>query len=117
AAAATAAAAGRLEARLLGRAVHGEGGELAQDVRRGAVGAGDLLLAADELLEVRLALHAHVFVDRHRVGDYQGPRWLMPRQCTPGWWLRRGAVRPVQPRTGKPAWTAADPSTRLGLSH
>ena len=24
-------------------------------------------------------------------------RWLMPRQCTPGWWLRRGAVRPRRP--------------------
>jgi hypothetical protein len=45
--------------------VHGEGGELARDVGRGAVGALDLLLAADELLEMRLALHADVLVDRH----------------------------------------------------
>ena len=35
------------------------------DVRRGAIGACDHLLAADALLEVRLALHADVFVDRH----------------------------------------------------
>ena len=49
----------------LAQAVHCERGELARDVRRGAVGAGNLLLTADELLEVRLALHADVLVDRH----------------------------------------------------
>src|SRR5207248_4705141 len=53
------------EARLLPRAVDGEGGELARHVGRRAVGTRDLLVAADELLEVRLALHADVFVDRH----------------------------------------------------
>ena len=66
AAAPAAAAAAAAEARRLRRAVHGERRELPHDVRRGAVRAGDLLLAADELFEVRLALHADVFVDRHR---------------------------------------------------
>src|SRR5947209_689692 len=42
-----------------------EGGELLRDVRRGAVRAVDLLVAPDELLEMRLALHADVLVDRH----------------------------------------------------
>src|SRR5207247_4268134 len=62
AATATAAAA---EARLLGPTVHREGGELPGDIRRGAVGARHLLGTAHELLEVGLALHADVFVDRH----------------------------------------------------
>src|SRR6185312_12072743 len=65
-AAATATASASERRRLRG-AVHGERGELARDLRRRAVGAGDLLLAPDELLEVRLAFHADVFVDRHRV--------------------------------------------------
>jgi hypothetical protein len=42
-----------------------EHGELASDVRGVAVGAADLPVAPHELLEMRLALHAHVFVDRH----------------------------------------------------
>ena len=58
-------AAAAAERRLLRRAMNREGGELLRDVRRGAVRAGDLLVAADELLEVRLALHADVLVDRH----------------------------------------------------
>src|SRR5439155_17542952 len=49
--------------------VYGERGELARHVRGTAVGAGDLLVAADELFEVRLALHADVLVDRHRSRD------------------------------------------------
>ena len=64
-AAAAAAAAAAAEARLLGRTVHREGRELPGDVRRRAVGARDLLRSADKLLEVRLALHADVLVDRH----------------------------------------------------
>ena len=44
----------------------GEAGELLQDLRSTALGAGDRLVArADELLEVRLAFHARVLVDRH----------------------------------------------------
>src|SRR5205814_5801448 len=53
------------EARRLRGAVHGERRELARDVRSGAVRAGDLLFAPHELLEMRLALHADVLVDRH----------------------------------------------------
>jgi RimJ/RimL family protein N-acetyltransferase len=46
--------------------VHGEAGELLENVRRPALGARHGLVArADELLEVRLALHARVLVDRH----------------------------------------------------
>src|SRR5689334_15878240 len=68
ASAATAAATGgSSEAGLPGGAVRREDGELLAHVRGGAVRAVRLLAVADELLEVRLALHADVFVDRHRV--------------------------------------------------
>src|SRR4051794_40002100 len=53
--------------RLIGGAVPGEDRELLAHVRRRAVRAVRLLAASDELLEVRLALHADVLVDRHRV--------------------------------------------------
>src|SRR5207247_2004640 len=73
------------EARLRGDARDSEGRELLEHVGRATVGADDrLLLAADELLEVRLALHARVLVDRHRPYatspyqprplDFSGPR-------------------------------------------
>ena len=66
AAAAAAATAAAAERRLRGRAVHGEGGDLLQHVRGVARRARDhLVVAADELVEVILALHAGVFVDRH----------------------------------------------------
>jgi N-acetyltransferase len=67
AAAATAAAAGRAAERgLRRRTVDGEAGELLEDVRGAALGARHGLVAStDELLEVRLALHARVLVDRH----------------------------------------------------
>ena len=56
--------------------MHGEGGDLLQDVGRVARRARDhLVVAADELVEVVLALHARVLVDRHE------------RECT---------VRPVE---------------------
>jgi len=46
--------------------VDGEAGELLEDVRGTALGTRHGLVArADELLEVRLALHARVLVDRH----------------------------------------------------
>src|SRR5919206_1841811 len=65
---ATAAAPGGPEGGLLGgAAVHREDGELPPHVRGAAVRAVRLLAVADELLEVRLALHADVFVERHRV--------------------------------------------------
>src|SRR6187551_3482405 len=67
AAAAPAATAGRAaERRLRRRAVHCEARELLQDVRSTTLGTRDRLVArADELVEVRLALHARVLVDRH----------------------------------------------------
>src|SRR5438874_6581948 len=64
--------------RLLGGAVSREHGELLADVRGLAVGAADRFPVADELLEMRLALHAYVLVDRHRRGslgrDPDGPQ-------------------------------------------
>src|SRR5260221_12619975 len=65
AAAAAARAAGR-EARLRRRPMHCERGELLQHLRRAARRAlDDLAFAADELLEMLLALHARVLVHRH----------------------------------------------------
>ena len=61
-------------ARLLGGAVSREHGELLAHVRGLAVGAAHRFPVPDELLEVRLALHAHVLVDRHRRGSLgRGP--------------------------------------------
>src|SRR4051812_25162461 len=66
AATATAAAGrGLAEAGHARRAVRGEDRELLLDVGRAAVGARGGLVTADELLEVRLAAHADVLVDRH----------------------------------------------------
>src|SRR5436190_2921683 len=67
--AATTASRTRAEARLLGGAVSGEHGELLAHVRGAAVRAVGVVTVPDELLEVRLALHAHVLVDRHRRGS------------------------------------------------
>src|SRR5690242_1547621 len=67
ASAATAATGGSSEAGLLGGAVRREDGELLAHIRGGAVRTVRLLAVPDELLEVRLALHTDVFVDRHRV--------------------------------------------------
>ena len=62
------------EAGLRGGAVSGEHGELLAHVRGLAVGTGRVRLRdPDELLEVRLALHAHVLVDRHRLGSVVEP--------------------------------------------
>ena len=67
AAAAAATAARRAgERRLRRRAVYGKRRELLENLRGAALGADHRLVArADELLEVRLALHARVLVDRH----------------------------------------------------
>ena len=54
------------EAGLLAGAVSREHRELPLRLLRPAVGARRSLVVADELLEVRLAAHADVFVDRHR---------------------------------------------------
>src|SRR5438094_1550514 len=67
--AATAAATTTESAGLPGGADHGERRELAGDLRCAAVRADDLLVSPNELLEVRLALHAHVLVHRHRPGS------------------------------------------------
>ena len=65
-----ATAASTAEAGLRGGAVSREHGELLDDLLGAAVRARHLLIGRpDELLEVRLALHAHVLVDRHRLGS------------------------------------------------
>lgn len=61
--------------------MHREAGELLQHLRGAAFRTCDRLVArADELVEVRLTLHARVFVDRHRpsvtsqaVGEWTAP--------------------------------------------
>jgi len=61
--------------------MHGEGRQLLQHLRRPALGAGDRLVArADEFVEVRLALHARVLVDRHgaSVLSHAVERWTVP---------------------------------------
>src|SRR3954468_20269722 len=66
AAAATAATTGRRgEARRRLVALRREDGELLLHLRARAVRAGGRLAVPDELLEMRLALHADVLVDRH----------------------------------------------------
>jgi hypothetical protein len=77
AAAAASAGRGLPEARLRVGAVGGEDGELLLHLRAAAVGTRRLLPVSDELLEVRLALHADVFVDRHRIKSSVGA-WLQP---------------------------------------
>src|SRR5581483_2474459 len=63
----TAAAAATTEAGLPGGAVCDERAELLRDLLVAAVGARRIgLRHADELLEMGLAAHADVFVDRHR---------------------------------------------------
>jgi len=61
--------------------VHREGRELLEHLRGTALGTSDRLLGvADELLEVRLALHARVLVDRHgtSVLSEAVERWTVP---------------------------------------
>src|SRR5580765_6898727 len=74
AAAAGARPGGAAQRRLLAGAVRREDRELPLRLRRPAVGAGGGLVTADELLEVRLAAHADVLVDRHRGSAYQRRR-------------------------------------------
>src|SRR3954467_972483 len=63
-------AAARAErAGLPGGADHRERRKLPGDVGRAALRARNLLVPPDELLEVLLALHAHVLVHRHRPGS------------------------------------------------
>src|SRR5437762_11678618 len=64
-----ATAAASAEAGLLGGAVSREHGELLAHVLGAAVRTIGVVPVPDELLEVRLALHAGVLVDRHRLGS------------------------------------------------
>jgi N-acetyltransferase len=95
--------------------VDGEARELFQDLRGTALGAGDGLVArADELLEVRLALHAGVLVDRHEpsVLSRAMEGWSAPT-------LEGRIVRlePLGPEHEEPLWLASrDPRTWKWLS-
>ena len=116
AAAATAAATrGAGERRLRRRAVHGEARELLKDLRRPALRAGHCLVArADELLEVRLALHARILVERHApsVTSSAVGGWTAPT-------LEGRIVRlePLVPRHEEGLWLASrDPRTWRWLS-
>ena len=82
--AAAAAAAAADCAGMPGGADHRERGELADDIRGAALRAGDLHIPPDELLEVRLTLHADVLVHRHRwgsLGARPDGRQIRSRSC------------------------------------
>jgi N-acetyltransferase len=95
--------------------VNGEGGELLENVRRAALRTRHRLpRAADELLEVRLALHARVLVDRHEpsVLSTAVERWTVPV-------LEGRVVRlePLSPDHENGLWHASrDPDTWRWLS-
>ena len=115
AAAAPARAARAAEGRLGLRPVHRERRELLEDVRRTALGTEHRLpRVADELLEVRLALHARVLVDRHEPSVLSASleRWSVPV-------LEGGVVRlePLGPEHEDGLWEASrDPRTWRWLS-
>ena len=115
AAAPSAATARAGEARLRLGAHDREGGELPQDVARAARRAGDdLPLAAHELLEVVLALHARVLVDRHgaSVLSRAVERWTV--DVLEGRIVRR---EPLSPEHEEGLWHASrDPETWRWLS-
>ena len=90
--------------------MYGEGRELLEDLRGAALGARHGLIArADELLEVRLALHARVLVDRH------GPSVLS--QAVEPWTAttlegRIVRLEPLRPEHEEALWLASrDPRT------
>ena len=85
--------------------MHREARELLEHVRRTALGARHRLVArADELLEVRLALHAGVLVDRHEpsVLSRSVAEWTAPT-------LEGGFVRlePLRPEHEEGLWLAS----------
>ena len=111
----TTAARGTAESGLRRGSVDGEARELLQDLRRTAFGARHCLIAgADELLEVRLALHARVLVDRHvpSVLSRAVAEWDAPT-------LEGRLVRlePLRPEHEEGLWVASrDPRTWRWLS-
>ena len=115
AAAAAAAPRGAADARLRRRAVHGEGRELLEHLGRAALGARHRLLgAADELLEVGLALHARVLVDRHVPSVLSGP---VERSDVPALEGRIVRLEPLSPSHEDGLWEASrDPQTWRWLS-
>ncbi len=93
----------------------GEAGELLEDVRGTALGTRHGLVAhADELLEMRLALHARVLVDRH------GPSVLseaVPEWTTPTLEGRIVRLEPLRSEHEEGLWLASrDPRTWQWLS-
>ena len=81
----------------------GERGELLEDVRGAALRAGDdLLLGADELLEVLLALHAGVLVNRHSRSLEAVEQWRP--QTLVG---RRVTLEPLERRHADGLWEAS----------
>ena len=116
AAAAPAATARRAAERgLRGRTVDREARELLQHLRRAALGAGDRLVArADELLEMRLALHAGVLVDRH---DPSVLSDAMEEWSGPTLEGRIVRLEPLRAEHEEPLWLASrDPRTWQWLS-
>ena len=103
------------EARLRACPVHGEGGELLQHLRSPALGAGNSLVGrADELLEVRLALHARVLVDRHGTSVLSRPMERWSCQVLEGRLVR---LEPLRPEHEESLWDASrDPRTWRWLS-
>ena len=95
--------------------MHREARELLEDLRRAALGARHRLVArADELLEVRLALHARVLVDRHEPSVLSNAvaEWTAPT-------LEGRIVRlePLRPEHEEGLWLASrDPRTWSWLS-
>ncbi len=95
--------------------MHGEARELLEDLRGAAFRAGHRLVAgADELLEVRLALHARVLVDRHAPSVTSRPvaGWTAP--TLEGRFVR---LEPLRPEHEEGLWLASrDPRTWRWLS-
>ena len=111
------------------RAVHREAGELLEHLRGAALRARHGLVArADELLEVRLALHARVLVDRHAPSVLSGAVDAVERlrrsraassgssRCAPeheeGLWLASRDPRTWRWLTDRPAADAATSGRR-----
>ena len=95
--------------------MHCEGGELLENVRSAALRTRHGLPgAADQFLEVRLALHARVLVDRHEASVLSRAveRWTVP--ILEGRLVR---LEPLSPAHEENLWHASrDPSTWRWLS-